>query len=204
MKWSFRVGRLLGIDVYLHFTFLLLLGFLAFVYWRTTQRIDAALVGVGFFVAGFAKAIVNIVLLVLGALAGVDPADPATAASQSKAAADYTKYLDPHGLKGARIGVVRKLFGFNDAVDRLMDDALAEMKRQGAEITDPVEIETLEKFGKFRYGSKHVNVFADATVAGGLGTFGYDDEGVPARPTQLMKDGVLVGRLHSRRTAVAH
>jgi amidase len=86
--------------------------------------------------------------ILLGALAGVDPADPATAASAGKTAADYTKFLDPHGLKGARIGVVRKLSGFNDAVDKLMNDALGEMRRQGAEIVDPVEIETLEKFGK--------------------------------------------------------
>jgi len=53
MKWSVKVGRLLGIDVYLHFTFLLLLGFLAFAYWRASQRIEAALAGVGFFVALF-------------------------------------------------------------------------------------------------------------------------------------------------------
>ena len=54
MKWSIRVGKLLGIDVYLHFTFLLLLAFLAFVYWRATQEIGAVLSGVGFFVALFA------------------------------------------------------------------------------------------------------------------------------------------------------
>jgi Zn-dependent protease len=54
MKWSIRVGKLLGIDVYLHFTFLLLLAFLAYVYWRATQEIGAALAGVGFFVALFA------------------------------------------------------------------------------------------------------------------------------------------------------
>jgi len=53
MKWSIRVGKLFGIDVYLHFTFLLLLAFLAYVYWRATQQIGAALVGVGFFVALF-------------------------------------------------------------------------------------------------------------------------------------------------------
>jgi Zn-dependent protease len=53
MKWSVKVGKLLGIDVYLHFTFLLLLGFLAFTYWRATQRLEAALAGVGFFVALF-------------------------------------------------------------------------------------------------------------------------------------------------------
>lgn len=53
MKWSIKVGKLFGIDVYLHFTFLLLLGFLAFTYWRATQSLEAALVGVGFFVALF-------------------------------------------------------------------------------------------------------------------------------------------------------
>lgn len=53
MKWSVKVGRLLGIDVYLHFTFLLLLGFLAFAYWRASQRMEAVLAGVGFFVALF-------------------------------------------------------------------------------------------------------------------------------------------------------
>src|SRR5919108_2486217 len=53
MKWSIKVGRLFGIDVFIHFTFLLLLGFLGFVYWRQTQQLDAAIVGVGFFVALF-------------------------------------------------------------------------------------------------------------------------------------------------------
>lgn len=53
MKWSIKVGRLFGIDVFIHFTFLLLLGFLAFVYWRNTQRLEAALAGVGFFLALF-------------------------------------------------------------------------------------------------------------------------------------------------------
>ena len=45
MKWSIKVGRLFGIDVFIHFTFLLLLGFLAYVYWRNTQRIEAAIAG---------------------------------------------------------------------------------------------------------------------------------------------------------------
>jgi amidase len=86
--------------------------------------------------------------ILLGALAGEDPEDSATAASAGKAAADYTKFLDPKGLAGARIGVVRKYFGFNDKVDALMNEAIAEMKRQGAEIIDPAEIETIGKFGK--------------------------------------------------------
>jgi len=53
MKWSLKLGKLLGIDVYLHFTFLLLLVFLGFVYWRATQNVEAALRGVAFIVALF-------------------------------------------------------------------------------------------------------------------------------------------------------
>jgi amidase len=86
--------------------------------------------------------------VLLGALAGVDPDDKATAASQGKAESGYTKFLDAQGLKGARIGVVRNLFGFNDKVDKLIDVAIVEMKRQGALIVDPANIETLGKFGK--------------------------------------------------------
>ncbi|MCL4176967.1 MAG: site-2 protease family protein [Verrucomicrobia bacterium] len=53
MKWSLKLGKLLGIDVYVHFTFLLLLAFLGFYYWRATQNVDAALRGVAFIVALF-------------------------------------------------------------------------------------------------------------------------------------------------------
>jgi hypothetical protein len=51
MKWSIKLGQLLGIDVYLHFTFLLLLAFLGFTYWRATQNVAATLQGVAFVVA---------------------------------------------------------------------------------------------------------------------------------------------------------
>jgi TldD protein len=52
-----------------------------------------------------------------------------------------------------------------------------------------------------RLGGATVNIIDDATLPGQLGCYRYDDEGVPVRPTQLIKDGVLAGRLHSRRTA---
>lgn len=52
-----------------------------------------------------------------------------------------------------------------------------------------------------RYGSEHVNVVADATVPGGLGTFGYDDEGVPAQSVNIIEDGIFRGFLTSRDTA---
>src|SRR5205085_8915086 len=47
---------------------------------------------------------------------------------------DYTQSLDPTGLRGARIGVARKFFGFNDQVDKLMADAIDLMKREGATV----------------------------------------------------------------------
>ena len=91
------------------------------------------------------------VAILLGAMAGADPQDPATADRGGKLSPDYTfpdytKFLDPAGLKGARLGVVRKYFGFNDAVDQLMDSLLGEMKKAGAEIVDPADIPTIGKF----------------------------------------------------------
>ena len=86
------------------------------------------------------------VAILLGAMAVADPQDSATADSQGKRITDYTKFLDPAGLKGARLGVVRKYFGFNDAVDQLMETLLGEMKRAGAEIIDPADIPTIGKF----------------------------------------------------------
>lgn len=60
---------------------------------------------------------------------------------------------------------------------------------------------TTDKLGKYRYGSDKVNIVADATVPGGLGTFGFDDEGVPAQRTQIIRDGIFVGYLTDRETA---
>jgi len=75
----------------------------------------------------------------LTALAGVDPRDEATTAAEGHLA-DYTTALDPGSLKGARIGVAREMAGFHPAVDALFEEALAEMKRQGAEIIDPADV----------------------------------------------------------------
>jgi len=85
-------------------------------------------------------------VILLGALTGGDPEDAATAASAGKAQTDYAQFCDPNGLKGARIGVARKYFGFNDAVDSLMEESLGVMKGQGATLVDPADIETLGKF----------------------------------------------------------
>jgi amidase len=70
----------------------------------------------------------------------------ATADADAKKQKDYTQFLDPNGLRGARIGVARKYFGFSDAVDQLMNDRIAEMKSAGAEIVDPADLESHGKF----------------------------------------------------------
>ncbi len=60
---------------------------------------------------------------------------------------------------------------------------------------------TTEKLGTFRYGSPVVNLTAESLTPGGLGTFGWDDEGVPATSTPIVRDGIFVGYLMSRETA---
>jgi TldD protein len=62
---------------------------------------------------------------------------------------------------------------------------------------------TPEKKGRFRYGSRIVNITADTTTPGGLGTFGYDDEGVACQRWEIVRNGVFVGYLTSRETARA-
>ena len=84
--------------------------------------------------------------IILGALAGVDPRDDSTNASRGRSSTDYTQFLDKDGLKGMRLGVARKHFGFNDGVDKLMNALLAEMKSRGAVLVDPSDIPTSGKF----------------------------------------------------------
>src|SRR5215203_3103274 len=84
--------------------------------------------------------------LILNALTGVDPRDEATNASRGHAVADYTQFLDKDGLRGMRLGVARKHFGFNERVDKLMNELLSEMKRLGAVLVDPADIPTTGKF----------------------------------------------------------
>ncbi|RKH60307.1 amidase [Corallococcus llansteffanensis] len=84
--------------------------------------------------------------VLLGVLAGEDPRDAATAASRGHAHADYTKFLDPKGLAGARIGVPReRFFGYHPATDAIVERALELMKAQGAVLVDPAPIPNLRK-----------------------------------------------------------
>ena len=78
--------------------------------------------------------------LLLGAIAGPDPRDPATAPGETLGLDDYTPFLDADGLRGARIGVQRSVFGFHEAVDRLMEEAIAVLRDRGAVIVDPIDL----------------------------------------------------------------
>jgi len=85
--------------------------------------------------------------ILLNAIAGVDARDTATSALSARQPVDYTRSLDANGLRGARIGVARtKFFGYSDVTDKVINDAIDLMKRQGAVIVDPANIETAGKF----------------------------------------------------------
>lgn len=79
--------------------------------------------------------------ILLSAIVGVDPKDPATAASTSRAVQDYTRFLDPEGLRGKRLGVPRKVFtGYHDDTDRVFEAALDSLRGLGAIIVDPTDL----------------------------------------------------------------
>ena len=95
----------------------------------------------------------------LSVIAGSDSRDPATAEAD-KHATDYTRSLDPNGLKGKRIGVVRQLAGEEPNADRVLEQAIATMKAQGAIIVDPVTLPHLSELSApestiLQYDLKH-------------------------------------------------
>jgi amidase len=78
--------------------------------------------------------------ILLGALAGTDPRDPATAESSARAERDYTRGFEAGSLPGARVGVARVFFGAHPKVDQLAESALAQLRALGAELVDPVAL----------------------------------------------------------------
>jgi amidase len=93
-------------------------------------------------VGSFGRTVADAAAL-LGVLTGADPRDPATDVSSGKSYTDYTQFLDPNGLRGARIGVARAVyFGVSEKADAVVEAAIETMKRQGAVIIDPADIPT--------------------------------------------------------------
>lgn len=90
--------------------------------------------------------------ILLGGMTGVDPRDSITATSRNQVHADYTRFLDPHGLKGARIGVARKrVTGYSPETDTLFARAVEAMRAAGAEIIDTADIPHLGEYGGDSY-----------------------------------------------------
>jgi amidase len=88
----------------------------------------------------------------LGAMAGPDPNDAATQVNGIRIFQDYRDFLKPGGLRGARIGVLRaRAFNFSKKLDPILQNAIEAMKREGAEIVDPVEFPTLGKTDDSEY-----------------------------------------------------
>jgi len=126
----------------------------------------------------------------LGAMAGADPADPATKDAAAKGRHDYSTFLDANGLAGARIGVVRnRLFGNSAAADRLADAAIADMKTRGAVIVDPANIPTLGKFDDSEFDVLLYEFKADLNKY--LAWLG------PAAPVHSLKDVIAYNDAHT-------
>lgn len=89
--------------------------------------------------------------VLLGPLTGTDPRDPATNASRGHTAADYRRFLDPAGLKGARIGVMRKHLGISAKTEAVYQDAITALKAAGAVIVDPVDLPDPGPLGKVEW-----------------------------------------------------
>lgn len=85
--------------------------------------------------------------LILGALVGVDPRDPATRESQGKFHTDYLRFLTGDSLEGARLGVARNFLGFHPGVDALMESALKLLRARGAILVETSALPKAEKFG---------------------------------------------------------
>jgi amidase len=99
-------------------------------------------------VGPFARTVTDAALL-LGAITGVDERDEATRESAGQFYTDYTPFLDPRGLEGARIGVPRQVYtGYHPKVDALFATALTQLREAGAIIVDPADIPTAKQMGE--------------------------------------------------------
>ena len=118
--------------------------------------------------------------ILLSAIAGVDPDDVATSSSRGRSQPDYTKFLDPNGLRGARLGIVQKYFGFSENVDALMNSVIDAMKRAGSTILDPVDLPTFGKFDDTELTVLEYELKADLNA--------YLARLAPGAPVRTLKD----------------
>ncbi len=86
--------------------------------------------------------------ILLGALTGIDPNDPATSASDGHFLKDYMRFLDAGGLKGARLGIARQFFNLGPRVNAVMEQCINAMRLAGAVVVDPVEFPSIDAWQK--------------------------------------------------------
>jgi amidase len=129
--------------------------------------------------------------ILLGAIAGVDATDRATAAAKAHIATDYTKFLDADGLRGARIGVARKNYaGYHYPTDEILKTSLDVMRAQGATIVDPADIPTAGKFGDMEFDVLLYEFKADLE--------GYLAEWAPDAPAKTMAALIEWNKAHAK------
>ncbi|HEX6540446.1 MAG TPA: amidase [Ktedonobacterales bacterium] len=96
-------------------------------------------------VGPFGRTVADAALL-LGAMAGEDPRDPATQASAGHVSADYRQYLDPNALRGARIGIPREMYtGYSEKTDAVFASAIETLKSLGAVLVDPADLPSVKQ-----------------------------------------------------------
>lgn len=101
----------------------------------------------------FARTVEDAAIL-LGAMTGVDPRDDRTTESRGHLPpeSDYTRFLDPDALRGARIGIPRGgLAGFTAETDRIFEDVLAALEDAGATLVDPADVPHVGEYGSEEY-----------------------------------------------------
>lgn len=130
--------------------------------------------------------------ILLGAMTGTDPRDPATAAGATYAGTDYTRFLDAGGLRGARIGVARKKFwGYSPEADRLVEAALEVLRRQGAVLVDPADLPHAGEYGDSEYTVLLYEFKADLNA--------YLADLGPAAPIRSLADAIAFNEQHADR-----
>jgi amidase len=128
--------------------------------------------------------------ILLGALAGADPRDAATASRRVAPSVDYARMLDAGGLKGARIGVARKRYtGYNVHADAALEEALRAMTDLGAVIIDPADLATAGQFDDAEYEVLQYEFKADLE--------GYLRDLSPGARVRTLRELIAFNRAHA-------
>ncbi|HEX9729580.1 MAG TPA: amidase [Gemmatimonadales bacterium] len=128
--------------------------------------------------------------LLLDVLAGEDPRDAGTRGMQGRIETDYTRFLDPDGLRGARIGVLRQGFaGYSPEADGVLADAIMAMTDAGAVVIDPTAFPTAGQYGNDEFEVLLYEFKADLNA--------YLTSRGPAEPSKTLADLIAFNERHA-------